>query len=456
LRYAVLGKDIQSLSLVKLTLDQMAMGGIYDQAGGGFSRYSVDDHWKAPHFEKMLYDNAQLISLYAEAYCATKKPEYRQVVAETIAWAEREMRSPEGLFYSALDADSEGVEGKFYTWTETELEHVLGDDMGFCRKYFGVGGAGLWEHGRNILLRKMTDGEFAKEESMTEEAVRHTVHRIKEKLMAIRATRVRPSLDNKCLTSWNAMMISSLADAYKATGEAHYAESALHTADTLLRVLRQSDGNLLHTYTNGQASIGAFLDDYAFVCSALMDLYEISMKEDYLLTARDLCARARDLFFDEQDGLFFFTAVSSELLIARKKDLRDNVIPSSNSIMCNVLFRLSHYLESGDYEKVCEKMLRNMVPLMDYASGFSGWLRTYLGLAFPFHEIVVTGSRSPDMLKEISAHFLPNTVMAASTKDSELPLFAGRPGATDAIYVCTGKTCHAPVHTATEAIELLQ
>ena len=455
LQYSFLSNDGTAADFVHLTLKRMALGGIYDQAGGGFSRYSVDDSWKVPHFEKMLYDNAQLISVYAQAYRSSGNELYKEVIVRTIEWAEREMLSPSGLFYAALDADSEGVEGKFYTWTETELREVLGPDMAFAVKYFRVGEEGSWEHDQNILLRNETDEVFAEIERLEISAIKETAERIRKNLMARRTERVRPGLDDKCLLSWNALMISAYIDAYKALNAHGYLQAAIKTCSCIFDLMKKSDGTLFHTFAKGKPSIDAFLDDYALLAEALLDLYEITGDEKFLTGSKEFCDHALSLFFDEDSGLFYFTAKSSEKLIARKREIQDNVIPASNSVMCKVLFRLAHHYEHSTYDDISRRMLHNVLPMISHGAAFSNWLQVYAFNSSAFYEVAMTGPGALTALQDINRVYLPNALFAASTNESELPLLMSRHDDKTAIYVCTGKTCFAPVTTIPEALRLI-
>lgn len=456
LHYGVKTSDKNSVEMVHHSLAKMALGGIYDQVGGGFARYSVDDVWKVPHFEKMLYDNAQLISLYAQAYRESKSVLYKVVIEQTITWAEREMKSESGLFYAALDADSEGVEGKFYTWSEEELVQILSNDFDLCKKYYAVGKEGFWEHDQNILLRTKTDEDFAKDENIDIQTLKERIGQINKTLLDKRKDRIRPGLDNKCLTSWNALMVTAYVEAYRALQNEEYLESAVALSKAILKELRNDDGTLLHVHTNGQSRIAAFLDSYAFLAEAFIALYETSGEEVWLKEANNMAQKAIVLFYDSSSGMFYYTAMNSEKLIARKKEVQDNVIPSSNSAMCKALFRLSRHFENEKYETMSRQLLSNILPQINYASGYSNWLQCYLWQALPFYEVVVIGTEAMAIRQDFFRHFLPNAIFAASTTESELPLFVNRFGTNSAIYVCTGKMCFAPLTKMEEVIPLLK
>ncbi len=456
LHHAVQHKDEKAKQHVMLTLTKMTLGGIYDQVGGGFSRYSVDGIWKVPHFEKMLYDNAQLISLYAQAYRAKKNELFADVVHQTITWLQQEMLSPQGLYYSALDADSEGVEGKFYTWSSTELKEILQNDFSFASSYFRIDNEALWEHDQNILLRTMTDEIFAKEKNISVEAVKETVHRIQEKIVNARAKRIRPGLDDKSITSWNALLIAAFCEAHKSFPKKEYLTLATACSNALIKNLKKGDNSFYHVFTKGQASIQGFLDDYAFTAEAFIQLYEVGGDEQWLHEAKQIVDSTIQYFHDEKDGLFFFTSSQSEKLIARKKEMQDNVIASSNSAMCKVLFRLGLHFSDIHYLEMSKRMMSNMLPLIDFASGYSNWLLAYQWMSIPFYEVVITGDQAEEWQTEMQQLFLPNTIIVASTLERSLPLFQNKFGTKSAIYVCSQNHCLAPTYSVEEAIAQMQ
>ncbi|MDX5437666.1 MAG: thioredoxin domain-containing protein, partial [Pontibacter sp.] len=359
LRYHHHTQDQYAMEHLHRTLREMAFGGIYDQIGGGFARYAVDAEWLVPHFEKMLYDNGQLISLYAETYQATRETLYHDVVYETIEFVERELMSQEGGFYSSLDADSEGEEGRFYTFTKNELHQILGAEEPLFSKYYHATAAGNFEHGRNILYRRISDEEFARENELELDVLQDMVQTWKEKLMEVRATRERPGLDDKILTSWNALMLKGLADAYYVFGNKHFLDLALQNAHFILLRLKKEE-KLYHSYKNGHATIDGFLEDYALLIQAFLRLYEITFDEQWLQEAKDLADYTLENFFDEKEGMFYFTDKRSEKLIARKKEIFDNVIPSSNSVMATNLHLLGLIFDEERYTQLSDKMLANV------------------------------------------------------------------------------------------------
>jgi len=338
LKYSALTPDEASFTAVCITLEAMAKGGIYDQIVGGFARYSVDDKWHVPHFEKMLYDNAQLIGLYAEAYQCLKFEPFVAVIKETIEWAIREMSAENGLFYSALDADSEGVEGKFYVWDKIQFDQILGEDAALFADYYNVTEEGNWEEEQtNILMRIYEEEDFLAIHKIDAETFSAKLKNAKTKLLKERSKRIRPGLDDKCLTAWNAMMIKALAESSQILSTAEYYTRAKKAADFILANLIMPDGGLYRNYKNGKATIAGFLDDYAFMIEALIALYETDFNENWLKAAKDLTNYVIANFKDEESDLFFYTAANGEVLIARKHEVMDNVISASNSVMAQNL-----------------------------------------------------------------------------------------------------------------------
>ncbi|GGG55698.1 thioredoxin domain-containing protein [Hymenobacter glacieicola] len=445
------------LAQLNLTLRNMAWGGLYDQVGGGFARYSVDEQWLVPHFEKMLYDNGQLLSLYSEAYQVTADPLYRQIVEETVGFLSRELMSPEGGFYSALDADSEGEEGKFYIWTMSELHEVLGAEAALAAAYYNCTPEGNWEHSVNILHRKATNADFAQEYQLAPEVVQERARTWRAKLLAARAARVRPTLDDKILTGWNALALQGLLDAYRAFTEPHYLELALRNAHFLRANLHRGPG-LHRNYKNERATIPAFLEDYALLIQAYLSLYEATFAEEWLREADRLTAYVLDHFFDPQEKLFFFTADNGEALIARKKELFDNVIPASNSVMARNLHRLGLHLENSQYLELAATMLQQVLPLVVHEpQSMANWAGLYTTLLRPAAEIAIVGLEAEAFRNELSRRYLPGAVLAGSSGSSSLPLLrdrSARNGQTT-IYVCFNRACQQPVHSVAEALAQL-
>lgn len=455
LSYGVKTGNEKVLQVLHTSLEKMALGGIYDQVGGGFARYSVDNRWKVPHFEKMLYDNAQLISLYAQSYRYFKDELFLQVVEQSLEWAELELKSEEGLFYSALDADSEGEEGKYYVWNEQELREVLGIDFEFCKKYYSIGKEAKWDEGKNILLRTRTDETFAEEEGMSLDQVEAKAKKVCDSLREARSMRVRPRLDNKCLTSWNALMMIAYCEAYKAFGRRDYLQKADSLAEQIMSLMGRENSLLWHVRTVGHSRIPAFLDSYAFMAEALLSLYESGGEERWLYQSDALVKRAIELFYDSSSALFFYSSFGSEQLLSQKIERHDNVLPSSNSSMCKVLFRLSLHLDNPEYEEMSKKMLRTISLHQEHPSTQSNWLQAYMWIAIPFHQIVISGSEAEQKRTEFYKKFVPNSLVAASTSHSELPLLLHRFREETTIYVCTGKMCHAPLKRVEDIFPLI-
>jgi len=460
LHYYAQTKDESVLNHVKLTLDKMAYGGIYDQVGGGFARYSTDSLWKVPHFEKMLYDNAQLVSLYAHAWQLTKSDLYKSVVTETLDFMEREMTSPEGGFFSALDADSEGEEGKYYIWSEEELKKLLGDRFPVFSDAYNVNKTGNWEKGHYILLRKVSEKTLAEKHKMSEADLHRVLSESKKILLEERSKRVKPGLDDKQLTSWNALMIKAYADAYAAFGKAEYLEAATRCAHLFLARAKMQDGGLLHqlhkTTSGGQA---AFLDDYSFMMEALIALYQSTFDEKWLHEARNLADYTLRHFFDATSGMFYYTSGLDAPLITRKKEINDNVIPSSNSSMAKALFYLAVYFEEEKYSSISARMLHNVQDGMPaYGSGYSNWGILFLHYTAPFHELVIAGKDAAQKRMELNQHYLPNKLLAGSADGtSKLGLLEQRFTVDKTfIYVCENKTCKLPSESVEQTLNFLK
>lgn len=450
-------KNLAIVEQVKLTLQKLAIGGIYDQIGGGFARYSTDEIWKIPHFEKMLYDNAQLLKLYSEAYKAAPDLLYKAVVSETVEFLKRELISPESGFYSALDADSEGEEGKFYVWTKKELEPILGTDFFLFSEYYNLNSLGFWEHNQYILIRSEDDSSFATKHGISVFDFQNKVKIWKSLLLAERSKRIRPGLDDKILTSWNAMTITGLISCYQAFGDQEYLELALANADFLKRKLIDAKGRLLHSYKNNQAKISGFLEDYALVTEAFIAIFETTGIKLWLELAQNLTEIAFKDFYDPEKQIFYFTAKSQNDLISRTFEVYDNVIPASNSVMARNLFRLSNLLEKSDYLNVARKMLETVAGnMLEYPSGYSNWSQNLLNLTESHYEVAIIGPNAIKLLNEFQKKYLPQVVFCAGTSENDLPLLRDRLSKDKTlIYICQDNSCRLPVETVPEALELM-
>lgn len=456
LRYAKLMGNEQADAITHFTLQKMAFGGIYDQLGGGFARYSVDAQWQVPHFEKMLYDNAQLVSLYAEAYQQEPLALYRQVVYETIDWISSEMSDPSGGFYSALDADSEGVEGKFYTFTKAEIDALLGDESTLFCAYYSLTEEGNWaEEKTNILCRKKTDAAWAKAFNISDEELQSRLTLAKKIIVEYREKRIRPGLDDKILTAWNGLMLKALTEAYRVFDEDRFLHMALKNAHFLRQNLRASDGSLYRNYKGGKATITAFLDDYAMLIEGYISLYESTFDEQWLHEARSLTDYVLAHFYDETSGMFFYTSNTGERLIARKHEIMDNVIPSANSVMAHNLIKLGHFYQHDSYLATSAQLLRNVQPqIKNYGSAYSNWASLLLNEVFGLYELAITGPESIQKRQEIDKFHIPNKILLGGSKGS-LPLLQDKWGTQTRIFVCHQHTCQLPVTAVAEAIQYI-
>jgi uncharacterized protein YyaL (SSP411 family) len=456
LRYAHLMKDDVAHTASRVSLQKMAFGGIYDQIGGGFARYSVDGRWHIPHFEKMLYDNAQLVSLYSEAYQYTPDPIYKNVVFECLAFIGREMTSPEGAFYSAIDADSEGVEGKFYSFTKDELKAILGEDEELFSIFYQVTEEGNWvEEGTNVFIRKFENSEIAAQLGISEDILESKIELAKLKVLQARSLRVRPGLDDKILASWNGMMLKAYADAYRVFAEPQFLEKAQKSAQFILEHLIV-DQKLVRVYQKNPLQNEpnvAFLDDYTLVIEGFIVLYESCFDEKYLELAQKLTDQAIIEFYDEETAMFFYTAKSGEQLIARKQEILDNVIPASNSVMAHNLFKLGHFYDQINYLSISEQMLRNVhTRIKSYGSGYSNWASLLLMHVFGIYEIAITGPLADKKRAEIEKYYIPNKILLGGSSGT-LPLLKDKWATDTKIYVCQNKTCLLPVVEVIDAIK---
>ncbi|MEM9848994.1 MAG: thioredoxin domain-containing protein, partial [Bacteroidota bacterium] len=410
--------------------------------------------------EKMLYDNGQLVSLYAQAYQWTKSPLYRQVITETLDFVARELTDTKGGFYSSLDADSEGEEGKFYVWTAEELAAVLEDEaqLALFEAHYEVKKDGNWE-ATNVLHRKQSLAEVAAEFGLSETAAQAQLDEAKAKLLEARAMRVRPGTDDKILTAWNALMLKGYVDAYKALGEAAYLETALKNANFLLSNMLQADHRLYRNHKDGKSVINAFLDDYALLAQAFASLYEVTFDEKWLYQAKDLTKYALANFYDETTGFFNYTSKLDPPLIARKIETSDNVIPASNSVMARNLHLLGLYLYEESYLEKAEQMLSNISATIKEAqnpSFYSNWLQLYLDMLQEPYEIAVVGKDYQSLQQEMLTYYLPNAILLGGETEGTLELLESKlqEGETY-IYVCQNKVCKFPVQNVSEALKLI-
>ena len=457
LYYAWQKQDDATLNYVCVTLEKMARGGIYDQVGGGFARYSVDDKWKVPHFEKMLYDNGQLLSIYSKAWQHFGNHEFQTVVYETTAFIERELMDVAGAFYSSLDADSEGEEGKFYVWKKKELQTLLGDEFDLFADYYNVNSKGFWEQGNYILLRDDSDKHFALNTNLTEHELTTKVGRWKYLLLKEREKRTRPGLDDKTLTSWNAIVIQGLVDAFKVFNDEYFLRLATKNAEFLLSSQLEKDGKLFHSWKAGTSSINGFLEDYSLMIQALLSLYEVSGNEYWLDHSELLAVYCFDHFYNKNIGLFYFSEFDSESVISNHFQKEDNVIPAANSVMANNLHRLYLLQGNPEYLTVVKKMLQYITPhFTKYPMAYANWGVVMLKLVEPYYEVAVCGINSRMLVKQLNKNFQPNVLWAFAEQESETVLLKNRfVKNDDLIYVCKDGVCKLPVKTVEEAFELI-
>ena len=455
--------DPDVLRVAEHTLQQMAAGGIYDQIGGGFHRYSVDRIWLVPHFEKMLYDNAQLLRAYLHAWQINGRPEYRRTIDETVDYVLREMTAPEGGFYSAQDADSEGEEGKFFVWTAEEIEAVLGgEEADLLGRAYGVTPGGNFE-GKTILNLKYTAAELAQQSGAPVESVVERLSESRQKLFNEREKRVKPGRDDKILTEWNGLMVHALADVGVVLGRADALDAAAEAAAFILAHMSQENGFLFRSYKDGRARFNAYLEDYAAFARGLVALYEATFDLRWLAEAVRLAKIMQSQFADEVRGGFFQTGINHEQLVVRRKDFIDNAIPSGNSMAAELLVRLAKLTGNENYRAVATRIFQIMGAAMaQQPTGFGRMLTALDDLLSPSQEVAIVGAlgdaRTEALLQETRRHYLPHTVLAHKEPDSEnpLPLLEGRTlvDGQPAAYVCENFSCKLPV-TDVEALRHL-
>lgn len=450
-----LSGDTTALQHALFSLDKMVRGGIYDQIGGGFARYATDRAWLVPHFEKMLYDNALLIGLLSDAHKITGL--YTQTIEQTLRYVAQEMTSPEGAFFAAQDADSEGQEGKFYVWDKSEIVATLGDDAeAFCQ-FYGVTQQGNWE-GKNILWQPQSLQSFADNYGVKAQELEQRFKQSADKLLETRSKRVPPGLDDKVLLGWNALMASAHISAYLALGQEAYLQIAERNLLFLRNTLKGegSSGNSLYRHSMSQPF--AFLDDYACLIAAWTDLYEATFNPSCLTEAAECTEYVLGHFYDPNSGMFYFTDKLQDDILFRKKDLYDNATPSGNSVMAHNLQRLALLLGRMEWREIAQRMLGAMRETVErYPLSFGRWAVALLNEAYPMCEIAVVGENAVEKARQIQRRYIPNKVIAASQiPDNKVPLLADKSATSDAlIYVCRDFACQKPVRTVEECWDLL-
>ena len=441
--------DAAALDQACLSLDSMIRGGIYDQLGGGFARYATDDQWLVPHFEKMLYDNALLVITLGEAYQLTHKPLYREAIENTIGFVLRELSNGKGAFFAALDADSEGVEGKYYVWDQQEIDAVLGEDAVLFNQYYGVTMAGNWE-GKNILTRPF-DAPMSPDQRQQLESAR-------VRLLEHRRKRVPPGLDDKILLGWNALMNIALSKAFAALGEDTYRDMAIANMRFLKGQLKAADATWFHA-RKGAAGIPAFLDDYACLIAALVQLQEITGDTGYLNEAEEILRQVIDRFGDAETGFFFYTPDGQEDVLVRKKEIYDGATPSGNSMMASNLLYLSIVFDQPEWARRATRMASALGRVVTaYPGSFGGWATIFQAITYSIAEVVITGRKPENARKEFLAHLVPFRVFqSAQEENTQFPLLRDKPvEAGPLIFLCKNYACQLPVNEASTAIRLLE
>ena len=479
LHYGIVRNDKDALAQVRLTLDNMARGGIYDQAGGGFSRYSTDSDWKIPHFEKMLYDNAQLLTTYSNAFKVFSEPRYKEVALGIIDFIIQELDDPSGGFRSALDADSDGVEGKYYVWNESELALALApEDLQIALIAYDINGRSQWEDGHSVLMRWESDEDLSEALGLNTLEFRTKLKTINRVLSNYRdgknaagktkhIPRVKPGLDDKILTSWTSLTVSGLCDAYRTFGNEEHLHRAEKAMNFILTSARKTDGSLFHVYHEKDgAHINGFLEDYAFTISACIDLYESTFNPDWLIEARALSQISFDKFYDTNTGVFWYTSNEEKELFAKKQENDDSVIPSSNSTMADNLFRLGRYDSQFNWIECSDRMLISAWENSDNIRRSSNWGQVLLKRTLPFFEVAISEDDSELMKltrRELDLKYQPQIILAGGLNLPGQPEFLkGKyPVSIDQqsltlFFVCEEGSCNLPVESLLEVNNLLK
>ncbi|MFT4024647.1 MAG: thioredoxin domain-containing protein [Flavihumibacter sp.] len=452
LRYDYFFNDPAAKEQALLSIDAMLHGGIYDQLGGGLARYSTDTEWLVPHFEKMLYDQAQFLDVLADAWQITRNEKYRSAIHQTMDFLERELLSPEGGFYSALDADSEGEEGKFYVWEWGEVEEVLGADAALAAGWYGITAGGNWE-GVNILTSVRDRDRWLQEHGFQSVEWNEKLASIRQRLLEKRSTRVRPGLDDKQLLSWNALMNTACSRVYAATGEERYRALAIRNMDWMLSRFDDGEGGLLHTYKEGVAKFPGFLDDYVYLVQALLSLQEVTGNPQYLLKAEALTERVINVFGEEGNALYYYTMAGQPDIVVRKREVYDGAQPSGNAVLLLNLQYLGTILDRPRWAEMAEAMLGAMgKAIVRYPSSFGVWVEALMRKQLGMEEMVVVGPEVETLRKEILANFIPNRIVQSATRENrDFPLLRDKiPKSSENIYICRQYNCLRPVATVRE------
>ncbi len=474
LQYYFLAKDKRALDAATVTLTKMALGGIYDQIGGGFARYSIDSLWHIPHFEKMLYDNAQLLSVYTHAYQLTHNPFFKRILQETAGFIQRDLRSPDGGYFCSLDADNKEGEGEFYTWTAGELRKILPGSYTQLAGYYHITEEGNWKDNKNVLFAGETPVQFALSKRLDPAGFSIQLDASRQVMLSERNKRERPSVDDKILTSWNAVLMTGYLDAYAALGNEGYLQNALGIARFLEKKMIRGDGGLWRVCKDGKASVNGLLEDYAFFARACIRLYELTFDKHWLDRARQLAGSAIDNFYDPGSGMFYYTANRAETAVIRKIGISDDNLPSSNAIMADVLYSLSVYFQDDDYLKKSTHMISRVTDQLhkEGAGYYASWCLLPGLFSYGSNEVAILGKDALARGLEMQKNYLPFSIFMGSSADESLPLLQGKTsgpstdkslpllqgkasGTKTLIYVCVHNSCRRPVETSADGLKLL-
>jgi len=460
LHHQAVSGDEDSLNMALFSLEKIALGGIHDVLAGGFARYSVDKEWRVPHFEKMLYDNAQLCSLFSLAFRESGMEIFQSAAEGIINFVNIELSHPSGAFFSALDADTEGEEGLFYVWKQEEVKQILGEDFEIFNQFYPITESGNFEHGYSVLCSPVSEAEFLSTKNPDEaQKIRELLSNCRQKLLGIRNKRTRPGLDDKVICSWNALMISGFCNAFRVVGKVEYLQRAMACAEFIQKEMMDEESGLFRIWKNGQKHTPAFLDDYAALIHAFTDLYECSFEEEWLLMAEKLARHTIAHFQDPEDSLFFYNSDLGEKLAVRKKEISDNVIPSSNSLIANALNRLGRLLHEDVFLEIPEKMLESVRPMIKGDIRYmSQWMQLLLNSLFPAPDLVIYGAECHEFRKNAVKHGIPGITIAGSATASTLPAFQHKSIQTNETlaYVCQKQNCLQPTNTLDGINEILK
>lgn len=455
LDYVILSGSREVEDHVKKTLDNIALKGVYDHVEGGFFRYSTDEKWQLPHFEKMLYDNAQLITLYSKAYKVYKDPLYKQVVKETIEFLNDKMKNPEGGYYASIDADSNGEEGGYYLWKEKDLEDVIDDNYQLFKSYFNINNEFKLEENKFHLFKSSKDSDFLKDRQISEKDLNRFKKEWRQDLQDAKRNKELPGIDDKIITSWNAMLVNGLLEAYTAFGNESYLKSAISTFE-ILRSRAYYNERLIHSFKQNSKGLNGFLEDYAFLEKASLKLYSITMDMKYLAFAEKLNDIVRTEFSDEKSEMFTYN--NHEKLISKIIKTSDGIQASANAIMAENILILGHIKYNMEYIGKADKMLGSIISyLKNNPSNYSQWNSTLLKMVYPYYEVAIVGKDAGKLLTELHKIYIPNVLVLGTKSESKAPLFDQRFVEDETyIYVCEEQTCKMPVKTITEALTQLQ